>query len=71
MSKKRETTIIQLRQKVRDLLLNLDPVSYPGIATILNRADGYRQMENMLLNYAATNQISLSAAINQLEMELS
>jgi len=71
MSKKRETDIIQLRQRVRDLLLSLDPESYPGIATIFNRADGYRQMENMLLNYAATNQISLSAAVNQLEMELS
>ncbi|WKN31361.1 hypothetical protein PZB74_20640 [Porifericola rhodea] len=56
---------------MRDLLLSLDLESYPGIATILNRADGYRQMENMLLNYAATNQISLSAAVNQLEMELS
>ncbi|MDF9795378.1 hypothetical protein OKW21_000641 [Catalinimonas alkaloidigena] len=71
MRKKRENTIIQLRQKVRDLLLSLDPKSYPGISAILNDADGYRQMENMLLNYAATNQISLSAAVNQLEMELS
>ncbi|WKN32110.1 hypothetical protein PZB74_01925 [Porifericola rhodea] len=71
MSKKKENTIIQLRQKVRDLLLSLDPESYPGISAILNGADGYRQMENMLLNYAATNQISLSAAINQLEIELS
>ncbi|WPP48926.1 hypothetical protein [Catalinimonas niigatensis] len=71
MSKKRENSIIKVREKVRDLLVSLDPENYPGISTILHRADGYRQMENMLLNYAATNQISLSAAINQLEMELS
>ncbi|WPP49657.1 hypothetical protein [Catalinimonas niigatensis] len=71
MSKKRENSIIKLRENVRDLLVSIDPENYPGISTVLNRPDGYRQMENMLLNYSATNQISLSAAINQLEMELS
>jgi hypothetical protein len=62
--------IIQLRTKVRDLLFSLDPEQYPGIASVLNRPDGYRQMEDMLLQFAATNQISLSASLAQLEMEL-
>lgn len=61
--------IIALRVQVRNTLQNLSPSIYPYFAGLSATADGLCQAEDIVLTYAATNNVGLLTAIAQLESE--
>lgn len=59
----------QLRILVREALKELTQKGTPNLFTMIQTVDGYRKVEDMVINYALKNQISIFAAIPLLDNE--
>lgn len=68
MSKKQED---EVRLLVREALKGLTKEGTPNFYNMIQTADGYRKAEDLIINYAVKNIISITAAIAQLESTLS
>jgi hypothetical protein len=61
----------ELRLLVRDALKECNPQVTPNFCRMLETQEGYKKAEDLVINYSIRNQISVSAAIAQLESTLS
>ena len=61
----------ELRLLVREALNNCSAESTPSFSEMIKTADGYKKAEDMVINFAVRNQITVTAAIAQLESTLS
>lgn len=60
----------EIRTLVRSALSHVAEVAYPNFYKMIQTVDGYKKAEDLILNYAIKNQISVSSAIGLLEAEL-
>lgn len=60
----------ELRIAIKTELQNCSPSVTPKFCDLINTKDGYLKAEDMIINYAIRNQVSISAAIAHLEVEL-
>lgn len=61
--------IDELRMLVRDALKECNPSATPNMYELIQTVDGYKKAEDMVINYAIKNQVSVSAAVSLLEAE--
>lgn len=59
----------QLRILVREALKESTEKGSPNFYNMIQTVDGYKKAEDMIINYALKNQISIFAAIPLLECE--
>lgn len=60
----------ELRIAIKKELQNCSPSVTPKFCELIGTKDGYLKAEDMLINYTIRNQVSISAAIAQLEADL-
>jgi len=61
----------ELRLLVRDALRECSAEATPNFFEMVKTASGYQKAEDMVINFAVKNQLSVTAAIAQLESTLS
>ena len=60
----------QLRLIIRDELSKCNEVVTPNICKRITTREGYKEVEDLVINYAIHNNMSVQSAISQLDMEL-
>jgi hypothetical protein len=61
---------VKLRMIIKGELRKCSPSVTPRFCEMIRSKEGYLKAESMIIDYAIRNQVSVSAAIGQLEMEL-
>ncbi|MBL6445691.1 hypothetical protein JMN32_05185 [Fulvivirga sp. 29W222] len=62
--------VMQLRSMIRVALQHCDRSVTPNFCQMLSSPESYKKAESMVLNYAIKNEVSIGAAISQLESEM-
>lgn len=70
MKNKGQNVVQQLRGLINDELQKITNVSYPNIYKRIQSKEGYKQVEDSIINMVISNNITPSACIAQLESEL-
>lgn len=66
----KDTLQRELRIAIKNELKNCSPSVTPKFCELIASREGYLKAEDMIINYTIRNQVSISAAIAQLEAEL-
>lgn len=64
------SNINQLRQIVRNKLAECDKHITPALHERMQSLEGYRQVEQMVIDYVIANDVSVETAISFIEVEL-
>lgn len=68
--KNQKDAVTQLRLLIREQLAKCNTITTPNICRRITTRDGYKEVEDLVLNYAAHNHMSVQSAISHLEGEL-